>query len=481
MQMFARQCSWPWTSNFFMAALVIALCGVAIGCGETSSKRDISTATLKGTVKLEGNDDHSGILVKVGSSATKTDKSGSFQLDGIESGSRLVEASKDGWKSRSKIVEVSPPDTTINLTLSAPENQAPVISALSADTTRLSPKAETTAKVVASDPDGDELSYAWSVDGEFTLKESSKPTLQTVVAPEEFGASGQLQVTVKDDRGASTSSSLRLTTGQNHSPQILSLSAPTTTLPANGSTTIVAKVDDVDGDTLSYNWSADGDFEVTKKKDGSQATVTAPSKVGSQGTVGLTVSDGQGGKAEAELAFQTTDNHNPRIVSVSANPPQVGPEGVIKLAVTANDPNDDELTFSWTAPATWKLNASNSATPELEAPDKYGKRATVEIQVDDGNGGTATGQLTISTIDSAQAPVISSLTATPKSVPKGGSTDLTVSATDPTGGTLSYDWEAPSAWNLAPQGNKAKVTAPNTPGKQATITATVKASNGKTA
>jgi hypothetical protein len=74
-----------------------------------------------------------------------------------------------------------------------------------------------------------------------------------------------------------------------------------------------------------------------------------------------------------------------------------------------------------------------------------------------------------------QPPVISSITAEPQSVPPGGSSTITVVASDPDGDPLSYSWSA-SGGSISGSGAQVTWTAPGVAGTY-TVTATV--SDGK--
>jgi hypothetical protein len=233
--------------------LLAALAVVGIGCGQSDPdrEREITTATVEGTANLEGADDHSGIRITSGSVSAETDQSGSFTFEGIEPSERLVEASKEGWQTASKTVDVQVPTTSVELTLAPERNRFPVVSVLTANQTRLAPGGQTTVEVSASDPEGDELSYSWSIDGNFSLEEGDQANRQTVVAPDEFDASARLTVTVEDAGGATESATLRFSTGENRRPNILSLTAPRTVLKTGATTAVSANAEDANGDELS--------------------------------------------------------------------------------------------------------------------------------------------------------------------------------------------------------------------------------------
>jgi hypothetical protein len=464
------------------ATLALAVLAATAACGDSQpSQRDQTLAEVSGTATLEGRDDHSGIVVATGDQTAETDADGAFTLTDVPVGERVVEASKEGFENASKRVDVQSPSTSVELQLDS-TNSAPVITSFTADTPRLAAGAQTAVTVRANDPDGDELSYAFEAPGDFQVASSGDaPNAATITAPDTPDASTDVTVTVTDARGASAQATLRVTTAENRPPTIQSLTAPRTLLSARDTTTVRATARDADDDELTYEWSADGDFQVApRENDTTRADVTAPDETGTSGTVTLTVTDARGAEATASLDFETGDNRAPRLVSLTASPPQVDPTGTIELAAIADDPDGDTLSYDWSAPDGWTITA-NGDTADLEAPDTYGASADIELVVEDDRGARTTGNLNVSTTGSPNAPTISSLNASPRTVDRGGTIDLSASASDPTGEGVSYDWSAPGNWSLTENGDTATLTAPDQPGLQATIDLQVTGSTGKTA
>ena len=462
-------------------AALVAFLGLSVltaGCGDQDSRQARQTnATVTGTATLAGMDDHSGIRVTSGDAEALTSEDGSFTLEGVPLGEQLVEASKDGWVDASREVDVARDGTTVEFELER-DNAPPTIATVVTNETRIAPGAKTTISVSATDPDGDELTYSFEADSDFEVEQTDTPNEATVTAPDSAGVSGSIAVTVSDSYGAEATASVRVTTRDNQRPSVETLTAPRTLLEPGATTTIRARVEDPDGNDLSYDWSAEGDFEVAQREDPSTAGVTAPEQPDATGAVTLTVTDDRGGETTASLDFETTKNRPPEIVSLTATPLQVEAGGTIQLTVTAEDPNDDELTYQWSAPSGWMLTADGESA-ELNAPDEFGETAELEVTVEDERGSTTTGRLTVST-SAPDTPTISSLEASPQTVERGGTLQLSASATDPNDQGLTYDWSAPSDWSLTDNGATASLTAPDAPSETATVELTVTDGLGET-
>ena len=194
-------------------------------------------------------------------------------------------------------------------------NQLPVISNLAVNSegeiyTGVSYQIE----CAASDPDEDELSYAWSADGGNI---SGEGFVVTWTAPE---ASGAYIITVQVTDGRDGEATTQLTVNvvaPNHPPTIEDLVVTAEhdylkeTTTGYTTTEIAYKVmrdkiyviecvaSDPDGDELIFEWSADrGNIS----GEGAVVTWTAPPQSG-EVTIIVTVSDGRGGTANESIVF----------------------------------------------------------------------------------------------------------------------------------------------------------------------------------
>ncbi|MBN2186024.1 MAG: PKD domain-containing protein [Dehalococcoidia bacterium] len=179
-------------------------------------------------------------------------------------------------------------------------NQPPEISSLTSAQTAVLPLSIIEVRCVATDPDGDAISYEWSTTGgSFT---GTGPTVSWV-APEHYG-DYNATVTVRDDKGGVAKATINLSVVSNQNPQILSLTAEPNTVLCNGKSTITCVATDPDGDTLSYGWSANyGSITGV----GDAVIWIAPDRVG-EFTITATVDDGEGGQyvADVSVAVVTT-------------------------------------------------------------------------------------------------------------------------------------------------------------------------------
>ncbi|MFB6263959.1 MAG: Ig-like domain-containing protein, partial [Bradymonadaceae bacterium] len=258
---------------------------------------------------------------------------------------------------------------------------------------------------------------------------------------------------------------------ENQSPVVDAVSLAESELDPKGTTTLTVDATDPDGDELTYEFSATGDFSVESSSDPpNQATVTAPDQLEARGLVRVTVSDGNGGSTQAGAPVRTGDNGAPRIEDLRASRTELKPGETASLAVVASDPDGDELTYTWSAPDAWSLSETDSLRTEITAPDAFGEEATVEVSVEDEFGESTSESITLRTGEN-EAPRIRAVEVTPPQVAPQGTAGLNVEASDPEGESLSYQWGAPKDWSFADATKKSTtLTAPANYGATAKIT-----------
>ena len=197
-----------------------------------------------------------------------------------------------------------------------PANHPPNITGLKAKQDVLLPLSSCLIECVASDEDGDELSYEWTA-SEGKILDVNGATIAWS-APKSEGIYN-IMVQVADGDGGEATSSVTITVKNNHPPAINGLKADADWVNPLDSCQIKCVAEDPDGDELSYEWlSSGGDISGT----GGTVNWTAPDKVGLW-DITVTVTDSYGGEDKRSLA-----------VSVAQNPPPV----IDDLVITPKEP-----------------------------------------------------------------------------------------------------------------------------------------------
>jgi chitinase len=118
---------------------------------------------------------------------------------------------------------------------------------------------------------------------------------------------------------------------------------------------------------------------------------------------------------------------------------EINPGATVHLECDATDPDEDELSYTWSADE--GIISSSGANAIWTAPDTVGTYI-VSVEVSDGRDGIATDQLTIAVLAPNNPPVIESLTTDCPRVKQSHSAILTCVASDPDGDELNYSWSA---------------------------------------
>lgn len=134
-------------------------------------------------------------------------------------------------------------------------------------------------------------------------------------------------------------------------------------------------------------------------------------------------------------------NHPPT-VTVAADPAKVfaGSGDSIALKATASDPDNDPLTYKWTATG----GAIEGTGPEVRWNSNGAKEGTytATVTVDDGRGGTASASTDYQVVAKPNSPpVISSCAASPATITVGQTSTITTTASDPDNDPLTYSYK----------------------------------------
>lgn len=164
-----------------------------------------------------------------------------------------------------------------------PENEAPVIASLTAHPDTIEVSGTSTLTCVASDPDGDDLSYTWEIAAGSI---SGSGLIVTWTAP---GLEGIYSVScrVDDGNGGQDIEIANIVVMSNEAPVILSLTADPPIVEVGGNSTLTCVASDPDNDVLTYTWES---VEGSISGSGSSVVWTAPNSEGTY-TVSCKVED----------------------------------------------------------------------------------------------------------------------------------------------------------------------------------------------
>ena len=292
----------------------------------------------------------------------------------------------------------------------------------------------------ANDPEGQGLTYTWTqVSGPSVALTGATGAAPTFTAPEGLANTSLVfQVAVSD--GTSTTIDT-VTIDVNRDNDAPSADAgPNQTVNEHDAVTLGATASDPEGQGLTYTWTQISGPAVTIVN----ANAASPNFTAPEGLTNTTlvfqcsVSDGTNTTVDTVNVTVNADNDAP---IVDAGSLQTVDEGdVVQLAATANDPEGQGLTYTWTQVSgpSVALTGATGAAPTFTAPEGLANTSLVfQVAVSDGTS-TTIDTVTIDVNrdnDAPSADAGSSLT-----VDEGDPVTLAGSASDPEGQGLTYTW-----------------------------------------
>jgi len=272
-----------------------------------------------------------------------------------------------------------------------PSNHRPLIRDLTTDVEWTTPSGSLEVTCSTTDRDGDELSYEWSATGGRVIGEGATVAW---IAPESTGLY-YVAVIVRDGRGGETRHDVLVVVMNNTSPIIGSLGTDSEWILPSDRLQMVCSASDLDGDTLSYEWTATGG---AISGTGESVNWTAPQEVGLY-NIAVVVRDGRGGEDTAFLSLSVATRPPPIIekLTVTAREPKylktdssgytVGRTKQYDIACNVSDASD-VVSYSWSCESGAISGEGSMIT--WTAPDESLNRTTVTVVVSDVYGGMVT-------------------------------------------------------------------------------------------
>ena len=304
-------------------------------------------------------------------------------------------------------------------------------------------------KAIASDPEGDSLSYLWSATGNAGSFDnaSSRNTDWTAPDAQPTNQAYTLTLTVSDTRLSKTATVditvLGVVEPANTAPEVTILT-PSQTVDVGETIDLAATGDDLEDDVLTYLWSASGNIGSFGDPSDPNTSWTAPQTVQSTlstYTVELELTATDQGDLTDTHSITITINRPPT-VTVSASSQDINVGDIVTLQATASDPDGNSLSYSWSTSPSSSGSFDDSAEkdtswkgPETVQSTLSTYEVTLTLTVSDSR---LTGSDSV-TITINRPPTVT-ISTSPQTVDGGTDVTLQATASDPDGDTLSYSW-----------------------------------------
>jgi predicted secreted protein len=263
------------------------------------------------------------------------------------------------------------------------------------------------------DPDGTIASYAWSTTSGGPVALSGAASVRATFAAPDVTSSTELTftLTVTDNRGARSSSSVVVTVEPQNRPPVADAGPPQTVAPGSTVTLDGRGSVDPDGTIATYAWSTTSGGPVTLAgATGAQATFVAPAvTTPSELAFTLTVTDDDGASGRATVLVTVAPANQPPVAS--AGPSQTVAQGssVSLDGRGSTDADGVVQRYAWSQRrgAAVTLVGATTSTPTFLAPTAAGE-LVLELTVTDDAGATASAEVVVTVL-----PLVPGTTSSP--------------------------------------------------------------------
>ena len=276
----------------------------------------------------------------------------------------------------------------------------------------------------ASDPDGSIAGWAWDLDGDGQFDDGTTPAVSAT-----FDTPGPRAVALRvtDDDGQTADAQVTVTV-LNRDP-VADFTWSPDPIPQGQPVTLTSQSTDPEGRLVTQDWDLDGDGAYDDAS-GSTAQVTFPDAA--RRTVGLRVTDADGGAAEKRVELQP--GNQPPQADFAITPPSPLSGETVTFNSTAQDADGTIAATDWDLDGNGGFGDASGAvaTTAFAIP---GTR-TVRMRVTDDRGAAATAQKTFTVLN--RPPVAAFDVPT---VVTNQPVVFTSTSTDPEGRLTSIAWD----------------------------------------
>ena len=305
----------------------------------------------------------------------------------------------------------------------------------------------------SSDPENEAITFfEWTAPNDVTLNDAISAT-PSFTAPEQLLADRDLVFTLKvTDASGNVSApdavTITVTAGPNDRP--IADAGPDQTVAEGATVTLAGVGSDPENEAVSFAWSGPNDVTLD---DVTSATpsFTAPVQLVADRDLDFTlmITDASGNSAEDTVMITVTANNE--APSADAGPDQTVAEGAtVTLAGAGIDPENEEISFAWTAPNDVTLTAAATATPRFTAPEQLvaNRYLVFTLKVTDASGNASTPATVTITVTAGENDAPSANAGDDQTVAEGALVTLAGTGSDPENEPLTFAWAAPDEVTL---------------------------------
>jgi large repetitive protein len=357
------------------------------------------------------------------------------------------------------------PNATQSFTLTV--DQAPAIT--SASSTTFTVGSAGTFTVTTTGPPAPALSETGALPSGVTFNDNGDGTA-TLAGTPAAGTGGSYSITITADNGIAPSATQSFTLTVDQAPGLTSASSTTFTVGSAGTFTVTTSGNPAPA--LSRTGGLPSGVTFNDNGDGT-ATLSGTPAAGTGGTYSITITANNGITPNATQSFTLTVDQIPAITSTSGTTFTEGVSSSFTVATTGTPTPGLTETGSLPSGVTFVDNGNGTAT--LSGTPSASGNFPITITAANGVGSAANQSFTLDVTSVAQAPYLTSNSAT--TFTEGSAGSFTVTATGKPTPTLSETGSLPSGVTFSDNGN-GTATLVGTPTTNGSYPLTITAANG---
>ena len=276
-----------------------------------------------------------------------------------------------------------------------------------------------------SDLDGDSLTVSSASAANGSVVINTDGTV-TYTPNADFNGQDTISYEISDGQGGTATAQVAVTVNAVNDGPVAQDDSVSVNEDASVTVNVLANDSDLDGDSLTVSSASAANGSVVINTDGT-VTYTPNADFNGQDTISYEISDGQGGTATAQVAVTVNAVNDGPVAQDDAVSVNEDASVIVNVLANDSDLDGDSLTVTTATATNGSVVINTDGTVTYTPNADFNGQDTISYEISDGQGGTATAQVSVTVNAVNDGPVAQDDSAT---VDEDGSVTVDVLAND---------------------------------------------------